>query len=85
MPHFFAAAPPAIKVDLVSDRSVAIREFVDDVKFTLVITIALVVMVILLFLRHFWATVIPSLTVPLSRIGTFAVMYPLGYSLNNSL
>ncbi|MBY0317967.1 MAG: efflux RND transporter permease subunit [Reyranella sp.] len=82
MAELVAAAPPAIKVDLVSDRSVAIEASIADVKFTLVLTIALVVMVILLFLRHFWATVIPSVAVPLALIATFPVMYALGYSVN---
>jgi hydrophobe/amphiphile efflux-1 (HAE1) family protein len=82
MAELVASAPPAIKVDLVSDRSTAIEASIADVKFTLVLTIALVVMVILLFLRHFWATVIPSIAVPLALVATFAVMYALGYSVN---
>ena len=61
----------------------AIRESVDDVKFTLVLTLVLVVLVIFLFLRNLSATVIPSLALPLSIVGTFAVMYLLGYSLDN--
>jgi hydrophobe/amphiphile efflux-1 (HAE1) family protein len=82
MAQLMADAPSGIKVDLVSDRSVAIDASIADVKFTLVLAIALVVLVILLFLRHFWATVIPSIAVPLALVGTFAVMYPLGYSVN---
>ena len=66
-----------------SDRSLAVEASIADVKFTLILTIALVVMVILIFLRHFWATVIPSIAVPLALVATFAVMYPLGYSVNN--
>ena len=60
-----------------------IRASVADVQFTLMLTVALVVMVIFLFLRNFWATVIPAITVPLSLVGTFAVLYVLGYSLDN--
>jgi multidrug efflux pump subunit AcrB len=74
---------PAIDMHIVTDRTQTIRASVNDVQFTLILTIALVVMVIFLFLRNLWATVIPSVTVPLSLIGTFAVMYLLGYSLNN--
>jgi hydrophobe/amphiphile efflux-1 (HAE1) family protein len=75
--------PPAIKVELMSDRSDTIRSSVEDVQFTLLITVALVVMVIFLFLRKLWATVIPGIAVPLSIIGTFGVMYLLGYSVDN--
>ena len=66
-----------------SDRTTTIRASVADVQFTLLLTVALVVMVIFLFLRNLWATVIPAVTVPLSLIGTFAVLYELGYSLDN--
>ena len=66
-----------------SDRSVSIRESVDDVKFTLVLTVVLVVLVIFLFLRNLSATIIPSLALPFSIVGTFAVMWVLGYSLDN--
>ena len=83
MPTLLASFPPSIHVDLVSDRSENIRASVQDVEFTLLITIGLVVVVIFLFLRHFWATVIPSVVVPLSLVGTFGVMYALGYSLDN--
>ncbi len=75
--------PPGVKVELLSDRSDTIRSSVADVRFTLILTIGLVVMVIFLFLRKFWATVIPGIAVPLSIIGTFGVMYLLGYSLDN--
>ena len=78
-----ASIPPAVKVELVSDRSLTIRASVKDVESTLLITIALVVMVIFIFLRHLWATVIPSITVPLALVGTFAIMYVLSYSLDN--
>ena len=83
LPHLEASIPPSIKVQIVSDRTQTIRASVTDVKFTLLLTIALVVGVIFIFLRKLWATVIPAVAVPLSLIGTFAVMYVLGYSLDN--
>jgi HAE1 family hydrophobic/amphiphilic exporter-1 len=83
LPQLEASMPPAIKVNIVSDRTQTIRASVADVQFTLVLTVALVVMVIFIFLRNFWATVIPAITVPLSLIGTFAVLYEFGYSLDN--
>jgi HAE1 family hydrophobic/amphiphilic exporter-1 len=83
MPALQASIPPAVKVNIISDRTETIRASVSDVQFTLMLTIALVVMVIFVFLRNFWATVIPAVTVPLSLIGTFAVLYELGYSLDN--
>ncbi len=75
--------PPTVKVGILYDRSATIESSVDDVKFTLVLTLALVVGVIFLFLRNFSATVIPSLALPMSIIGTFSVMYMLNYSLDN--
>ena len=83
LPTFRAAIPPAIDMRVIYDTSIAIRNSIDDVKFTLVLTICLVVMVIFIFLRNISATVIPGIAVPLSIVGTFAVMYLLGYSLNN--
>jgi len=83
LPQLEASLPPAIKVSIVSDRTLTIRASVADVQFTLILTGALVVMVIFIFLRNLWATVIPAVTVPLSLIGTFAVLYELGYSLDN--
>jgi hydrophobe/amphiphile efflux-1 (HAE1) family protein len=83
LPVLQASIPSGIKVSIVSDRTETIRASVSDVQFTLVLSVALVVMVIFLFLRNFWATVIPAVTVPLSLIGTFAVLYELGYSLDN--
>jgi hydrophobe/amphiphile efflux-1 (HAE1) family protein len=83
MPTLLASLPPSVHVQLVSDRSQNIRESVDDVQLTLVLTIALVVLVIFLFLHNLWATIIPSIVVPLSLVGTFAVMYVFGYSLDN--
>jgi hydrophobic/amphiphilic exporter-1 (mainly G- bacteria), HAE1 family len=75
--------PPSVEVHTLYDRSVPIQESVRDVKFTLMLTLFLVVMVIFVFLRNVSATVIPSLALPMSLIGTFAVMYLLGYSLDN--
>ena len=83
LPQLQASIPPGVKVNVISDRTQTIRASVTDVQFTLVLTIALVVMVIFIFLRNFWATVIPAITVPLSLIGTFAALYELGYSLDN--
>src|SRR5467141_2764115 len=83
MPVLQASIPAAVKVNVISDRTQTIRASVADVQFTLMLTVALVVMVIFIFLRNFWATVIPAVTVPLSLVGTFAVLYELGYSLDN--
>jgi hydrophobe/amphiphile efflux-1 (HAE1) family protein len=83
LPVLEASIPPAVKVSIISDRTATIQASIADVQFTLLLTVALVVMVIFLFLRNFWATVIPAVTVPLSLIGTFAVLYELGYSLDN--
>ncbi|MCX7046524.1 MAG: efflux RND transporter permease subunit [Candidatus Sumerlaeota bacterium] len=83
LPTFRAQLPAAVKLDVLFDRSVSIRESVNEVKFTLALTISLVVMVIFLFLRNVQATLIPSLALPMSVIGTFAVMYLLNFSLDN--
>src|SRR4030095_10765345 len=83
LPQLQASLPPAIKVTIAADRTTTIRAAVTDVQCTLLLTVALVVMVIFLFLRNLWATVIPAVTVPLSLVGTFAVLYVLGYSLDN--
>jgi len=83
LPVLEASIPPAIKISVISDRTQTIRASVADVQFTLLLTVALVVMVIFMFLRSFWATIIPAITVPLALIGTFAVLYELGYSLDN--
>jgi multidrug efflux pump len=83
MPGLSAVIPPGMHLDTIVDRTQTIRASVLDVEFTLALTIALVVMVILLFLRNFWATLIPSATVPLSLLGATAIMYLLGYSLDN--
>jgi multidrug efflux pump len=83
LPQLQAALPPAVQITVLTDRTTTIRASVADVTFELGLTIALVVLVIFLFLRNLAATVIPSVAVPLSIVGTFAVMYVLGYSLNN--
>jgi multidrug efflux pump len=83
LPQLRASLPPAIKVAILTDRTVTIRASVEDVEFELMLVIALVVMVIFLFLRTVAATIIPSVAVPLSLVGTFGAMYMLGYSLNN--
>ena len=83
LPELQKQLPGALELGIRSDRSVSIRESVEDVKFTLLLTVFLVVMVIFLFLRNISATVIPSLALPLSIVGTFAVMYLLGFSLDN--
>ena len=83
LPNLREQLPPGITLDLRSDRSEAIRESVRDVKLTLVLTIALVIFVIFIFLRNVSATIIPSLALPGSILATFAVMYVLGYSLDN--
>jgi len=83
MPQFKLELPPSVHMDVLYDRSDTIRESYRDVQFTMALTLALVIMVIYVFLRNVWATVIPSLALPFSIIGTFAVMYLLGYSLDN--
>jgi hydrophobe/amphiphile efflux-1 (HAE1) family protein len=83
MPRLAAIAPPGIRVDTVADRTQTIRASVRDVEFTLAITISLVVMVILLFLRNIRATLIPSVTVPLALLGSTALMFLFGFSLDN--
>ncbi|BBB97891.1 AcrB/AcrD/AcrF family protein [Bradyrhizobium elkanii USDA 61] len=83
LPRLMAAIPPAIKIKIISDRSLTIRAAVEDVQITLLITIVLVVIVIFLFLRSFWATVIPAVTVPLALLGACALMWVFGYTLDN--
>ncbi|HET7040845.1 MAG TPA: efflux RND transporter permease subunit, partial [Gemmatimonadales bacterium] len=78
-----AQLPASVQINVLYDRSLSIEESVNDVKFTLMLTVALVIMVIFLFLRSLSATIIPSLALPMSVVGTFAVMYKLGYSLDN--
>jgi multidrug efflux pump len=83
LPQLQSSMPTSVKLQILTDRTQTIRASVKDVQFTLMLTIGLVVMVIFLFLRNLPATVIPSVAVPLSIVGTFGVMYLLGYSLNN--
>ncbi len=83
LPRLMASIPPSIEVKEVMNPTETIRASVEDVEFTLVLSVALVVMVIFIFLRNVWATIIPSITVPIALIGTFAVMYLLDFSLDN--
>ncbi|MBZ5671430.1 MAG: efflux RND transporter permease subunit [Acidobacteriia bacterium] len=83
LPQLTASLPSSVQVRILTDRTDTIRASVRDVQFSLLLTVALVVMVIFLFLRNLSATIIPSVAVPLSLVGTFGVMYVLGYSLNN--
>jgi multidrug efflux pump len=83
LPKLRATIPPAINITVLTDRTTTVRASVADVEFELCLCIALVVLVIFAFLRTFAATIIPSIAVPLSLVGTFAVMFALGYSLNN--
>jgi hydrophobic/amphiphilic exporter-1 (mainly G- bacteria), HAE1 family len=83
LPRLELALPPAIKINIISDRTETIRAAVDDVQFTLLLTIGLVVLVIFAFLRSLWATIIPSVTVPLALLGGCALMWLAGYTLDN--
>ncbi|MGH7095879.1 MAG: efflux RND transporter permease subunit, partial [Stellaceae bacterium] len=83
MPQLVRSLPPSIKVELMSDRSDLTRAAISDVQYTMLLTIGLVVVVIFVFLRSLWATLIPSLVVPLSLLATFAVMYLAGFTLDN--
>ncbi len=83
LPQLKTTLPSSIQVSILTDRTTTIRASVKDVEFSLMLTVVLVVMVMFLFLRNVSATIIPSVAVPLSLVGTFAVMYLLGYSLNN--
>jgi HAE1 family hydrophobic/amphiphilic exporter-1 len=83
LPEFRNELPASVHLDVLYDRSDTIRESYRDVQFTMVLTLALVILVIFVFLRNAWATIIPSLALPFSVIGTFAIMYLLGYSLDN--
>ncbi len=83
LPAFRAQVPPGIQINVMYDRSQSIRESVSEVKFTLMVSLALVVMVIFLFLRNAAATIIPSLALPMSIVGTFSAMYLLGFSVDN--
>jgi HAE1 family hydrophobic/amphiphilic exporter-1 len=83
LPRLIAAVPPAIKIKVISDRTLTIRAAVQDVQLTLLITVILVIMVIFIFLRSAWATIIPSITVPLALLGACSLMWVFGYTLDN--
>ena len=83
MPHLQAAIPPTIKIDVAVDRTITIRSSVHDVEISLLISVMLVVLVVFMFLREIWATIIPSVAVPLSLVATFGVMYLAGYTIDN--
>ena len=83
LPQLLTAIPPSVHVTILTDRTTTIRASVADVQFTLVLTVVLVVLVIFLFLRKLWATVIPSVALPLAIVGTFGVMDLIGFSLDN--
>jgi multidrug efflux pump len=83
LPRLRAALPPEVRLTILSDRTQTIRASIADVEFTLMLTTALVVLVMFLFLRRFWATVIPSVAIPLSIFGTFGVMYLAGFGFDN--
>src|SRR5205823_10960627 len=83
LPALKTSLPSSVDIAILTDRTTTIRASVHDVEFELMLTVGLVVMVIFLFLRAVSATIIPSVAVPLSLVGTFGVMYLLGYSLNN--
>ena len=83
MPHLQAAIPPTIKISVAVDRTTTIRASVRDVELSLIISVVLVVLVVFLFLREVWATIIPSVAVPLSLVGTFGIMYLVGYTIDN--
>jgi HAE1 family hydrophobic/amphiphilic exporter-1 len=82
IPRFYSMVPPSVNLSVEYDRSVPIRESVDDVQFTLLLAVFLVILVIFLFLRNISATIMPSLALPMAIMGTFAVMYPLGYTID---
>src|SRR3989449_1672123 len=83
LPLLRASIPPTIALSVVVDRTTTIRASIADIEYTILISIALVILVVFLFLRNLWATIIPSISVPLSLLGTFGVMYLLGYSVDN--
>jgi hydrophobe/amphiphile efflux-1 (HAE1) family protein len=83
LPRLRATVPPSVKISILTDRTETIRASVRDVQFTLVLAVVLVVMVIFVFLRKFWATVIPGVTLPLTLMGTFGIMELIGFSLDN--
>src|SRR5262247_3696027 len=83
LPLLRASVPPAINLSVIVDRTTTIRASIKDIEYTILISIGLVILVVFVFLRNVWATIIPSISVPLSLLGTFGVMYLLGYSVDN--
>jgi multidrug efflux pump len=83
LPLLRASIPPSINLSVILDRTTTIRASIEDIEYTILISIALVILVVFVFLRNVWATLIPSISVPLSLLGTFGVMYMLGYSVDN--
>jgi multidrug efflux pump len=83
LPLLRASIPPSINLTVINDRTTTIRASINDIEYTILISIALVILVVFIFLRNAWATLIPSISVPLSLLGTFGVMYLLGYSIDN--
>ncbi|HWK46559.1 MAG TPA: efflux RND transporter permease subunit [Stellaceae bacterium] len=83
LPQILHWLPPSVSVDVLADRTTSIRAAIRDVQYTLALSTGLVILVMLLFLRRFWATVIPSVTIPVALLGTFAIMYVCGFSLDN--
>jgi multidrug efflux pump len=83
LPQLRASIPPTIDLSIINDRTATIRASINDIEYTILISVGLVIFVVFIFLRNAWATVIPSISVPLSLLGTFGVMYMLGYSIDN--
>src|SRR5205807_3297677 len=83
LPLLRASIPPSINFSVIIDRTTTIRASIKDIEYTILISIGLVILVVFVFLRNVWATIIPSISVPLSLLGTFGVMYLLGYSVDN--
>jgi multidrug efflux pump len=83
LPLLRASIPPTINLQVILDRTTTIRASIEDIEYTILISIGLVILVVFIFLRNVWATLIPSISVPLSLLGTFGVMYMLGYSVDN--
>src|SRR6516162_9436673 len=83
LPLLRASIPPTINLNVINDRTATIRASINDIEYTILISIALVILVVFVFLRNVWATLIPSISVPLSLLGTFGAMYLLGYSIDN--
>jgi len=83
LPLLRASIPPSINLDVINDRTATIRASIKDIEYTIMISVGLVILVVFMFLRNAWATLIPSISVPLSLLGTFGAMYMLGYSIDN--